>query len=311
MSLTSIISGTGIVPGDTFRPAFRTILNELKPLKSDFTTISGRKPFFNTCTKHSYLLETKYDAQLVGFSFDYLARFMIARKISRNKIQATEHLVADAGLHALLKNGEVKGFDVEGAHKSCKNTIHAYINGDSDDFGSLIRSAVFLSRLEHVYRSRLLPTREYLEGWFENVPNTINQDLTQLCNDFETEFMNILVHDDSEVVFNPCFGRASEIVGGADADIYIDGALYDFKTTKKNGYLSNDVMQIVGYYLLDRINTEQFNGKPVGSGIKTLGFYKARFGEIELVDVSKLPNLETHVKNAKTLFKDRDWKIEG
>lgn len=310
MSLTSIISGTGIVPGDMFRPAFRTILKEAKPLKSDFFTISGREPFFNTCTKHPYILEGKYDASLVGSSFDYLARFMIARKISRNKIQATEHLVADAGLFALLKNGEVEGFDVEGTHNSCKERIREYINGETDNFDSLIQSAVFLSRLEHVYRSGLLPNREYLEGWFEEVPKNINQDLTQLCNDFETEFMNILVHEDSEVIFNPCFGRASEIVRGADADIYIDGALYDLKTTKKNGYLSNDAMQIIGYYLLDRINTEQFNGKPVGSGIKTLGFYKARFGEIDVVDVSKLPNLETHVKNAKTLFKDRDREIK-
>lgn len=310
MSLTSIISGTGIIPGDKFRPDFRALLKEVKPLKSDFITLSGRIPFFNTCTKHPYILETKYDAQLVGFSFDYLARFMIARKISRNKMQATEHLVADAGLHALLKNGNVKGFDVEGAHKSCKNTINAYINGDTDDFNSLIRSAVFLSRLEHVYRSALLPTREYLERWFEEVPNNINQDLTQLCNDLETEFMNPLVHENSEVIFNPCFGRASGIVGGADADIYIDGTLYDFKTIKKNGYRGSDAMQIVGYYILDRINTEQFNGKPVGSGIKTLGFYKARFGEIELVDVSNLPNLETYVENAKSLFKDQDREID-
>jgi|MTBAKMStandDraft_1061839.scaffolds.fasta_scaffold26354_2 hypothetical protein len=308
MSLSSIIKGTGIVPGDTFRPAFRAILKEAKPLKSDFITISGRKPFFDSCTKHPYILEAKYDASLVGSSFDYLARFMIARKISTNKIQATENLTADKGLKALLNHGDVDGLDVEKTHKSCKNIITAYIIGDTNDFHSLICSAIFLSRLEHVYRSALLPTREYLEGWFEEVPNNINQDLTQLCNDFETEFMNVLVHEDSEVIFNPCFGRASEIVGGADADIYIDGALYDFKTIKKNGYRGNDAMQIVGYYLLDRVNTEQFNGKPVGFGIKTLGFYKARFGEIELVDVSKLPNLETHVKRVKTLFKDQDGR---
>lgn len=310
MSLTSIISGTGIVPGDTFGPAFKTILKELKPKKSDFRTISGRKPFFNEITTHPYILETRYDASLVGSSFDYLARFMIARKISRNKTQAADIIVADAGLHKLLENGEVEDFDLEGVHKSCKNTVNAYIYGDTDDFNSLIRSAVFLSRLEHVFRSGLLPTREYLEEWFEEVPNNINQDLTQLCNDFKTEFMNVLVHEDSEVVFNPCFGRASELVGGADADIYIDETLYDLKTIKKNGYRGNDVMQIVGYYILDRINTEQFNKKPVGSGIKTLGFYKARFGEIELVDVSKLPNLEVHVKNAKNLFKDQDQKME-
>lgn len=310
MSLTSIISGTGLIPGDKFRPDFRTLLKEAKPLKSDFITISGNKPFLNTCTKHPYLLKTGYDASLVGSSFDYLARFMIARNISRNKLQVIENVVADAGLHALLKNGDAEGFDVERAHKSCKNTINAYINGDTDDFSSLISSAVFLSRLEHVYRSGLLPTREYLEGWFEEVPNNINQDLTQLCSDLETEFMNPLVHENSEVIFNPCFGRASELVGGADADIYIDGTLYDFKTIKKNGYRGNDAMQIVGYYILDRINTEQFNGKPVGSGIKTLGFYKARFGEIELVDVSKLPNLEMYVENAKSLFKDQDRKIE-
>jgi len=306
MSLTSIINGSGFI----YEDEFRTILDEAKPLKSDFTTISGRRPFLNICTNYPYILETKYEAQLVGFTFDYLARFMIARKIKKNRMEVTKKLVAYAGLDLLQGHIFEENFDIEGIFNSSINQIIDYIQGNLDDFNILIRSAICLSRLEHVFRSKLFPTTEYVQQWFEEVPKNINQDLTQLCTDFETEFMNVLVNEDSEVIFNPIFGRASEIVHGADADIYIDGTLYDFKTIRHNGYRKVNTMQLIGYYLLERINSEDFNGTLLGSGIKNIAFYKARFGEIEKVDVSNISNIEIHVEKAKSLFNEWDSDLK-
>ncbi len=306
MSLTSIINGSGSI----YEREFRAILEEAKPLKSDFTTISGEKPFLNICTNYPYILETKYEAQLVGFTFDYLARFMIAQKIKKNRMEVTKKLVAYAGLDLLHRHKFEEDFDIDGMFNSSINQIIEYIQGNMDDFNILIRSAIFLSRLEHVFRSKLFPITEYLQQWFEEVPKNINQDLTQLCTDFETEFVNVLINEDSEVIFNPIFGHASEIVHGADADIFIDGTLYDFKTIKRNGYRKENTMQLIGYYLLDRINSEEFNGTPVGSGIKNIAFYKARFGEIEKVDVSNISNIEIHVEKVKSLFNKWDFSLK-
>lgn len=103
-----------------------------------------------------------------------------------------------------------------------------------------------------------------------------------------------------------------EIVKGADADIYIDGVLYDFKTTKYYSYKKNDIQQIISYYLLYRINLRFFDDRSDFIiefeeilPIREVAIYQARYGEISILDM-ELENselIEKAVDELLILFK--------
>ena len=101
------------------------------------------------------------------------------------------------------------------------------------------------------------------------------------------------------------FWRCILFCGGADADIYIDGTLYDFKCTKREGYVWKDVSQILGYYLLDCISKDSKDRENDLDKyeIRRIAFYKARFGEVEYYDVSRESYSQT-IKEFEKIF----WK---
>lgn len=74
-------------------------------------------------------------------------------------------------------------------------------------------------------------------------------------------------------------------------NIYINGILYDFKTTKIVGYRWKEVAQLLGYFYLDQLSREiKKFGVPYSNSmmkIETISFYKACYGEIEAFDVSE------------------------
>lgn len=93
-----------------------------------------------------------------------------------------------------------------------------------------------------------------------------------------------------EMSLNPYFGIGSRIVGGADADIYIDGTLYDFKVIKKNGWSSAYATQIIGYYLLDLIakKCEDWKSNLYNYKIDRVALYNVRYEKISYYDCDKL-----------------------
>lgn len=141
------------------------------------------------------------------------------------------------------------------------------------------------------------------------VEDEIFDDLVILSDVFQNKVIDSgLVTENSIVVYNPSFGRASKLCGGADADIYIDGTLYDFKCTKKVGYVWNEVAQILGYYLLDNISKK--NNDPDNKlgkyKIDRIAFYRARFGEIEYYDIRE-GNYEKAIEQLSGMLeKERD-----
>lgn len=85
------------------------------------------------------------------------------------------------------------------------------------------------------------------------------------------------------------------MIGGADADLYIDGVLYDFKTSKQYGYKGKDVQQLISYYIFSKINIDnddltssfvKFDQDPYH--INRVAIYLARFGEVNYVDVESI-----------------------
>ncbi|MDE3067802.1 MAG: hypothetical protein KGJ60_09655, partial [Verrucomicrobiota bacterium] len=92
---------------------------------------------------------------------------------------------------------------------------------------------------------------------------------------------------------NPTFGRASELVGGADCDMVIDDALIEVKTTKNFVVERKYFDQLIGYYILFRIGG--IDGLPRTHSIKKLGIYFSRHGHLwlfkvsDVIDEKKLP----------------------
>ena len=97
---------------------------------------------------------------------------------------------------------------------------------------------------------------------------------------------------------NPVFGYGSKLVGGADADIIIDGTLVDIKTTQYPTFKTEYYHQLMGYYilsLLGEVKYDSFNRK--SATISRIGVYFSRYGILHtfptkpIVEDSNFPKL--------------------
>lgn len=79
-------------------------------------------------------------------------------------------------------------------------------------------------------------------------------------------------------LLNPTFGLASNLVGGADADILLDDCLIDVKNTKDPHLDARDFLQLIGYYLLNGFAGVSCGGKPAVHAINSLALYFSRYG---------------------------------
>jgi len=297
VSLTSRIRGSS--PQDR---ELQHVLRSTLPDRSLFRTASGNDPL----TPKRYqvmaapLSPGRAHSGLVGTAFDYLARAVVARVADRNKGGLIAWLVAEQGLRVLRDSGLLDRRTMKRAdhtYTSAVDSLRAYAHragGASID--DVITPCCKLARLERLARggttAQLMSLPDLLDGLLSSEPTEVIQDLARLIGVFSNIFVNSgAVSSESEVVFNPKF--AAFAIGGADADVFIDGTLYDFKTSKEPGYKWQDIAQLWGYYLL----SETFGTYDGGEftldadsllfdrSIRRLALYKARFGEIEYMEV--------------------------
>lgn len=265
---------------------FREILLSVEPNREDYYTLSNNTPFsseYTTLVPNA--LSNPYDSSLVGIAFDYLARYRVAQFLK------TEEVI----------RGISVGFDKVRRTKFIEFSIlnswviqvKEFIKDSSRPISSLYEVAVHLAKLEQITRYKV--KREELDInylIFEPAKIEVINDLDKLMRVFEEKFMiPEIINKKSKVVFNPNFGVGSLLVSGADADIIIDGTLYDFKTSQDRSLKKKDNLQIIGYYLLNELAiatlSDELGFVYTHADIKKLSFYKARFGEVELYDVEK------------------------
>lgn len=79
-------------------------------------------------------------------------------------------------------------------------------------------------------------------------------------------------------LLNPTFGEASQLIGGADADLVIDNLLIDIKTTTKLEFKREHFNEVIGYYTLYKIGG--IPDAPVEPKIEKLGIYYSRYAEL-------------------------------
>ena len=160
-----------------------------------------------------------------------------------------------------------------------------FILGDTIHVQDMIADVWFLAKLEDIARAggamsefhnrpRMDPA-----GTLEEPPNDVVEDIKALWELLEEQRgffgSNDVVH------YNPTFGEASMMVGGADADLLVGTTLVDIKTTVKWGYMWTDAAQLVGYYVFSAMVGEPWP-------IERLAIYRSRFGRIEYVDCGEV-----------------------
>jgi hypothetical protein len=129
---------------------------------------------------------------------------------------------------------------VLGMVETAKDCVRSYLKSkrDAKPGPELIRATVDLAQLDLVYRIGLLDLHPINDAMVEDIGNMLP--LVQ-PDDFCAK---------RTCVLNPTFGAASELVGGADGELFIDGMLVDIKVNK-NLELGCDVFnQIFGYFCL-------------------------------------------------------------
>lgn len=290
MSLTRWLKGNS-----KEQKEFSSIIYAITPFKEDFQTISGKRPFSSEFEMLvPYRLKGNGQALVVGTAFDYLARFRIGRLLQDKKV--AEELVAENGFRRLLGTpiAQMPEFDIQ-MYPKLLEPVFEYIDGKpGTDIETLIPTAYRLSKLEDIARGGLMSEKVNINELFYGFPEEeVANELKGLMKVFEEKFMiPEIINVKSNVIFNPHFGVGGALVGGADADLLIDGTLYDFKTTKSYGYKLVDAEQLMGYYLLNQMSIE-FESELIGLSyeelkIERIVFYKARFGEFEFFDLSNI-----------------------
>jgi hypothetical protein len=161
----------------------------------------------------------------------------------------------------------------------------------------LTKSVLQLAQLDTYFRSGIID-EDFGAIYEEDV-----MDLGRLLSCVELEKFKA----QQTCVLNPTFREASLLVGGADADLLMDGKLIDIKTTSKLEMKREDFNQLIGYYALSRLSgVDRVNGE---NPIRELGIYSARYAEFltfpvdDVIDETKMRSfLEWMEKRASEVF---------
>ncbi len=250
---------------------------------------------------------------LVGTAFDYLIRFYIHR--NSENVYENNSWVAELGLESLNRLSKLGQkinpktereelrkkrltrlgkrysklfFDGKKNFHSAKKHYEKYMS-DGDIKKSLIKSSIRLAQLDTFYRILYMPKTSR----FPRIDDGDIKDLESLFKIIPQEVFST----DNTCILNPTFGDASELVGGADADLIIGDTLIDVKTTKYLSFRSEYYFQLIGYYILSCIGG--IDGFYRGHTINRIAVYFSRFGilhTIDLDEVKKNSNFDEYVQ---------------
>jgi hypothetical protein len=247
---------------------------------------------------------------LLGIAFDYAFRFLIKRnKNSSSILVEPERLVAEVGIdeiRAILDNQESYSVKTRAGYiefksrhlllriESCaavaSESISKYLK-DGIVEENYLKSLVFYAFLELFQRGREL---------INDFDKTDKSDLDELKELISNIDLN-LFHAENLINLNPSFGKATKMIGGADADLIVDDTLIDIKVVKDFGRARDYLNQLIGYYLLSLIGGISGSKKKIK--IMFLGVYFARHSMLWRVPISELGSNEVFNKL-------KDWLVD-
>lgn len=235
-------------------------------------------------------LTTRYS--LVGTAFDYLLRFYIQKQ---NPIAISREWIAETAFNimvAIEKKREEEGKrptfilnNVEEAKKVLKRarkSFNSYLVSNTTIVSNrLLESAILLAQIDVLYRAG----SNYLGS--QTIDRNDVADLRNLIKVVNPD----LFHAERICLLNPAFGETTRLIGGADADLLIDDMIIDIKTTKQLQFLRRDFDQLLGYYILSKI--DGMNGITPKPKVRKIAIYFSRFAYLHVYDLNKIINRET------------------
>lgn len=229
---------------------------------------------------------------LVGTAFDYLLRFWLQRKLPTCH---TRQWVAKEGLAFAVFGEDTE--DVQAVVTRAKTERDEYLES-GEISRALIEAALDLARADIPVRTEnsLKVLGEYDE---KDVIDCIR--LLDILDGSEA-------FDGSVAHLNPVFGSASKLVGGADADVILDGTLIDVKATKKSTFKATYWRQLVGYLVLADIQRTLLEEDIISDfgqynlpEVEAFGVYFARHGELSTVPATEVYESE-HYSEFRSWF---------
>jgi hypothetical protein len=198
-----------------------------------------------------------------GTAFDYAMRFYLQKLNHCAKARRWLAEESAAMVAASRENTHTKK-RVRGFVETAKDCVRSYLksNRHAKPNRELIRAAVDLAQLVLVYRIGLLDLHRINDALIEDIDNML---ALVRPDDFRAK---------RTCVLNLTFGAASELAGGADGDLVLDGTLIDIKVNK-NLEMGRDIFnQLFGCYCLSCIGgIDGCRGK-----MTCVAVYFARFG---------------------------------
>lgn len=273
MSLTSMIKQN---------KDFRNLLLSVSPSRSAFTPAFGSSEM--KVPPHSSSGAT---AAFIGTSSDYIFRFIIGRYLHRDDV--LDNLIAEQGIQDIEKRfANVKGIGkIRNVYEDRVGWVKEYLHTDTANQKQFIHAVYYmiaastiLAKLENFRRSGIRSINDVV-AVLKYVPD---QDTMIELRDLGILFRSVfikggVIHKDSKIIFNPHFGSFGNKVSGADADLYVDGVLYDFKSTKYFSYKTDYAAQLTGYCLLNQLCQRSHEGD-IGEEMREVAFYYSRYGMI-------------------------------
>ena len=262
-----------------------------RPDVKEYLRLNVAKPWFEV---HAEIkappLTTSYG--WAGTAFDYLLRFYV-QKLNPPTAKVRRWLAQES--LAILERSRIGPSTLKRVRRivdTAQQQHRSYLKNKREQKPNeeLIRAAIDLAQLDLVYRIGRLELLPIDGAMTEDVSNMLA--LVQ-PDDFRAK---------RTCVLNPIFGTASELVGGADADLLLDGTLIDIKVNKNLEFGRDIFNQLVGYYCLSCIGgVDGCRGK---MKVGEVAVYFARFGILHrlpvssFVDSGRLPALLAWFKAA-------------
>ena len=222
----------------------------------------------------------------IGTAFDYAFRFELLRKYPH---ATEERWIAEQGGSLIITNPfpYVKKWErpaintIEFAKSARKEY---YSNPNNENLGKLVEMCFRLCHLDMVYRESKLPSGPVPRD--DLMPAPEKQDVDDVISMLSKskEFLDSKRFSQSSIIaLNPTFRHYSELVGGADADIITSSSLIDLKTSSHPSIDNYELAQIVGYYMLLRMNNEnplQVSRDKISEfpAVHEVGMFFPRFG---------------------------------
>jgi len=213
-----------------------------------------------------------------GTAFDYLFRFTL-RRLNPDTVRG-ERWTAEVATRLLTGSRLEEARATIRRSKAARN--HYVTSGEVTR--SLLEDCLELARLDIVARTR----GQYDIGKIDAIRPEDVDDLRQLHEAIPVERLR----SETLCLLNPTFGKASRLVGGADADVFIDDLLLDIKTVQDATFSRDMLNQLVGYYTLHVMGG--IGGLDPKPSIRRVGIYFSRHAHLYIVNLEDVIDRSTY-----------------